>query len=283
MGRRLGFHVVRADFNSPIVDTRSIAPETWRRPGPLHGIELDLDRQLEMIEQQLLPFITELDVPLHADGDRATLHLDNPWYGPMDAHVLYAMLRHSPPQRVLELGSGFSTLIIDRALRVNPGATTDSHDVIDPFPSPVLTGLRGRVRIREVSGAAVDPELFERLEAGDVLFVDTSHSVRPGGEVIRLVLDVLPTLNPGVLVHFHDIFAPYPYPRILYDRYNVHWQEQYLLQAFLAFNPNFRIVLSNHALWRAHPERVMGLFPGLRAGMEPSAFWFVRVAEGHPS
>ena len=139
-----------------------------------------------------------------------TLHLDNPWYGPMDAHVLYAMLRHSPPQRVLELGSGFSTLIIDRALRVNPGATTDSHDVIDPFPSPVLTGLRGRVRIREVSGAAVDPELFERLEAGDVLFVDTSHSVRPGGEAIRLVLDVLPTLNPGVLVHFHDNLCAVP-------------------------------------------------------------------------
>ncbi len=278
----MGLHVVRADFNSPIVDTWALAPETWHRPGPLHGIDLQLERQLSMIEQELAPFIAELDVPLHPEGDRTALHLDNPWYGPMDAHVLYALLRHSPPARILELGSGFSTLIIDRAMQANPNAAAYTHEVIDPFPSPLLADVRGPVRVREVSGAVVEPAVFERLEDGDLLFVDTSHSVRPGGEVVRLVLDVLPTLRPGVLIHFHDIFAPYPYPRILYERFNVHWQEQYLLQAFLAYNPKFVILLSSHALWRAHMNRAMGLFPGLRAGMEPSAFWFRRTATDDP-
>src|SRR5205807_9593176 len=98
------------------------------------------------------------------------------------------------------------------------------------------------------------------------------------GEVVRLVLEVLPGLAPGVIIHFHDIFRPFAYPRIFYERYNVHWQEQYLLQALLAENPNFRIVLANHALWRLHPERMKLRFEGLREGMQPSGFWLERRA-----
>lgn len=269
---------MRADFNSPIVDTRKLAPEIWLEPAPLPGLELELERQLGVIEGRLLQYIAELDLPLRPRGDPSELHLDNAWYGPMDAHVLYAMLRHSRPRRVLELGSGVSTLLIDHALQAEAQAPRCSHDVIDPFPSPLLARLDGRVRVREQSAATVEPEVFRVLERGDVLFVDTSHVVRPGGEVVRLVLEVLPTLAPGVMVHFHDIFVPYPYPRILYDRYDVHWQEQYLLQAFLAYNQNFTVVISNHALWRRHAERVKRIFPGLRDAMQPSAFWFVATA-----
>lgn len=274
----MGLDVVRSDFNSPIVDPRTLPPDIWEQPAPLYGIDLGLERQLELIEGQLLPFIAELDLPLHPRNDPSELHLDNAWYGPMDAHVLHAMLRWSPPRRVLELGSGFSTLIIDHALGVNSGTNEYSHEVIDPFPSPLLRSVRGRVRVREESAAAVQPGVFEELQRGDLLFVDTSHVVRPGGEVVRLVLEVLPTLAPGVVVHFHDIFAPYVYPRVFYDRFDVHWQEQYLLQAFLAYNPNFTILISNHALWRRHRERMKRTFPGLREGMEPSAFWLVRTA-----
>ena len=205
---------------------------------------------------------------------------DSPWYGPMDMQSLYAMVRDARPDRVLELGSGFSSLVIDRALadgERGAAAGQAEHIVVDPFPSPVLEHLRPSARVRVESAAEVDGGLFERLEPGDVLFVDTSHVVRPGGEVTRVVLELLPRLAAGVLIHFHDIFLPYPYPRILYDRYNVHWQEQYLLAAFLAFNPRFAVRLSNHALWRAWPEWAKATFRGLEDGMEPSAFWFVRT------
>jgi hypothetical protein len=78
-------------------------------------------------------------------------------------------------------------------------------------------------------------------------------------------------------VHFHDFFRPFEYPRVLYERFDVHWQEQYLLQAFLAYNPHFEVVCSNHALWRLRREQVKRAFPGLRDGMEPSALWLRRT------
>lgn len=280
LGRSAGLDVVRADFNSPIVAPGELAPEEWDRPLRLHGLDLDLDRQVGMLGRRLRPFIDELMVPITAPADRLAIHLDNPWYGPMDAHTLYAMLRSINPRRVLELGSGFSSLFIDLALDANlgHGATERaSHEIVDPFPSPVLSRLGSRVSVSVQSAASVAIERFASLKSGDVLVVDTSHVVRPGGEVVRIVLEILPELASGVVVHFHDIFLPYAYPRIFYDRYNVHWQEQYLVAAFLAFNPHFIVELSNHALWRLRRDAVAALFPGLREGMQPGAFWIVRT------
>ncbi len=269
--RRLRLDVVRADFYSPIVDPDTLPAGTFERADPMPGLALQLDAQLSLIDE-LGPLIAEFDAPLHGAPDE--LHLDNPWYGPMDVHLLYAMLRHRPPVRVLELGSGFSTLTIERALQRN--AHRAEHIVVDPFPSPLLTRLGGAIELRAESAADVPQALFDALGDGDVLFIDTSHVVRPGGEVVRLVLEVLAALRPGVTVHVHDIFRPYAYPRIFYERFNVHWQEQYLLQAFLAYNPHFDVLLANHALWRAHPRRMAAVFPGLRAPMQPSGFWLRR-------
>lgn len=276
-----GLDLVRADFNDPLVDTRRLPADTWERPTPAAGLGLDLEAQLRLIEGELRPFIDELDVPVDPPADSTALHLDNPWYGPMDAHLLYAMLRHAPPRRVLELGSGFSSLLIDRALARNALGGPDGpagHEIVDPHPSRLLRRLQGRARVRAAPAVDLEREAFEHLQAGDVLFVDTTHVVKPGGEVIRLVLEVLPSLAPGVMVHFHDIFIPFAYPRVFYDRYNVHWQEQYLLQAFLAFNPLFEVKLANHALWRLRPRRVKPLFSGLREGMQPGGFWLLRTA-----
>ncbi len=274
-GLRVGLDVLPADYYSPILDPGTLPLEHWERPDPMPGVELDLDAQLAWLERELLPFVQELRVPVAPPADPLALHLDNPWYGPMDAHVAYAIVRHRPPGRVLELGSGFSTRFIEQALEENQARTgaRATHTVVDPFPSPLLGGLEA-VQVHAVSAAHAPAELFEGLEPGDVLFVDTSHVVKPGGEVIRLVLEILPTLQPGVVVHFHDIFRPFEYPRIFYERFNVHWQEQYLLQAFLAFNPQFEMICANHALWRLRRHRIQPMFEGLREGMQPSGFWF---------
>ena len=261
--RGAGYDLVRADFYSPIANTSMLAPEIWERQAPMPGLELDLDAQLRLIEQRLLPHLGSFT------------HLENPMYGPMDAHVLYAIVRDARPRRVLELGSGYSTLIIEQALAGRGGAAA-SHEVVDPHPSPLITTLDRRLRVDERSAAALPDDRFTSLEAGDILFVDTSHVIRPGGEVMRIVLEVLPALASGVLVHFHDIFRPFEYPRVLYDVFDVHWQEQYLVQAFLSFNELYTVLCANHALWRLRRELVKPLFPGLHEGMQPSAFWIVR-------
>jgi hypothetical protein len=277
IARRAGFDVVRSDFYSPVVDPTALPSEIWERQSPMAGLKLDLDAQLRMIEERLMPLMAEFQPPVHAPPGHADYFLENELYGPMDAHILYALVRQLRPRRVLELGSGYSTLVIEQALRRDAGGGREAiHEVIDPWPSPVLAAAGGLLQVHAQSGATAPAALFDSLDDGDILFVDTSHTVQPGGEVVRLVLEVLPALAPGVLVHFHDIYRPFEYPRVFYELFNVHWQEQYLLQAFLSFNPNFEVVCANHALWRLRRERVKAWFAGLREGMEPSGFWFRR-------
>lgn len=274
---RMGHAVVRRDFYSPLVDTRTMPGELWTRAAPTPGLDLDLDGQLGFLERRLAPVIAEFRPPMRAADANKRFHLENPMYGPMDAHLLYAFVREMRPRRVLELGSGYSTLVIQEALSRNAGeGDTATHRVVDPYPSPLLEGVDAHLLMHRQSAAGVDVVLFDELEDRDILFVDTSHAVRPGGDVVRVVLEVLPTLRPGVIVHLHDIFRPFEYPRVLYDVFNVHWQEQYLVQALLSDNPGFEILCANHALWRLRRERVLPLFPGLTEGMEPSGFWFVR-------
>ncbi len=269
VARRAGLQTVRADFNSPLVDPLTLSPETWERPAPMPGLNLDLDRQLEEIERRLARFFPEL-------RDEGAFKLANPMYGALDAHVLYALVRQRQPMRVLELGSGYSTLVIQQALAANGEGAR--HEIVDPYPSPLLTGIADRVAVRPESAATVERTPFEALGPNDMLFVDTTHTVRPGGEVVRIVLELLATLRPGVIVHFHDFFRPFEYPRALYEQFDVHWQEHYLLQGFLAYNPGFAVLLANHALWRLRRRQILRLLPGLAEEIEPSALWLERRA-----
>ena len=117
-------------------------------------------------------------------------------------------------------------------------------EVFDPFPSVVTPELPGLERLERLSAQQVPLETFDRLGSGDVLFVDTTHTVKVGSDVNHILLEVLPRLAPGVVVHLHDIFLPYEYPKVWLEDYGLYWTEQYLLQAFLAFNSGYEILAS---------------------------------------
>jgi hypothetical protein len=120
--------------------------------------------------------------------------------------------------------------------------------------------------------------VFRELGPQDVLFVDTTHTVKTGGDVNRIVLDVLPALAPGVVVHFHDIWLPYEYHRALTETLGANWSEQYLLQALLSGNPGFAVLLGNAALARDRRSAVQAAFPDWDPENEyPSAFWIRRT------
>jgi hypothetical protein len=277
VARSLGWHLVRADYYSPIVDADRLPESTFTRQSPLPGLELGLSAQLDLLENSLSAYLAEWSPPLHPPGDERGFHLVNGFYGPLDANVLYAVLRQRRPRRVVELGSGFSTLTIrSAAIRNAREGAPLVHTVVDPFPSPLISGLQGIDRRHLTVTDAGLAELAE-LERGDLLFVDTTHVVKPANDVVHLVLEALPALANGVLVHFHDIFRPFEYPRALYEEFNKHWQEQYLLQAFLAYNPEFRVLLANHALARTNLERLRRLVPALTAEMAPSGFWIEKI------
>jgi hypothetical protein len=276
LARRFGYHLVPADYHSPIPEVGALAEEIYERASPLPGIRLELERQLALLEGPLAPHLRELG----GEGPDG-FAVENHAYGPLDAETLYALIRERRPARVLELGSGFSTLVIQRAAAANArdGAPLE-HVVVDPHPPAELVPVAGRVRLEQVPAQSVPDEQFAWLEAGDVLFVDTTHTVKVGGEVNRVILEVLPALPAGVLVHIHDVFLPFEYPRILVEGYRVAWQEQYLVQAFLSGNHDWAVLLANHALARLHAERVAALVPSLRPGVYPCAFWMERVVPG---
>jgi len=274
-GALAGLDVVRRGIYSPIPDVWALADETWSARASMVGVELDLDAQVALLEGPLAPFLRAFHEEPGGDG----FTLENGLYGPGVAEVLYAFVRHARPRRILELGSGYSSLVIARALTRNRADGAPArHLVCDPYPSALLDGRPGEFEVERVPAERVPLARFEELEAGDVLFVDTSHTVKVGGEVNRIVLEGLPRLRPGVLVHFHDIFLPYEYPPALVREGGLFWQEQYLLHAFLAYNPGFEVVLAMAALRRERAERLLRAVPSLAAGDRlPSAFWLRRV------
>lgn len=264
---RLGLDVIPRGFYSPIPDASALAAAAARSRTP--GIEFDLDRQLTYLRERLGPFLDGLRIPEHAVSGE--LHLRNGFYEAADAEVLYATVRARRPARVLELGSGYSTLIIAKALRDAGGDRR--HTVFDPFASGRLDGVASIVRR---SAAELPAKHWRSLGAGDVLFVDTSHTVKTGGEVNHVVLEVLPTLASGVAVHFHDVFLPWDYPREYITKMGAYWTEQYLLQAFLAMNSSYEPLLALHAIGRLYPDETARLIPSVRRGAAPCAFWIER-------
>jgi hypothetical protein len=275
--RKLGFDVVGKHYYSPIPDLSGLPHHLWEDESELLGVRFDSDAGLEFARRDLAPFLAEYDPPRQPTGYPRDFYLENGFYGSVDAELLYAVVRHVAPRRVVELGSGASTLVIADARARNQRADSD-HRVFDPFPRPELVDvLSGVAELHRVPATEIALDEFLRLEAGDVLFVDTTHTVKIGSEVNRIILEILPVLSPGVFVHFHDIFLPWEYPRELLDL-GFFWAEQYLLQAFLSFNDSFEILLSAHALHRRYPDEVNSLVRSAPANVDPSSFWLRRVA-----
>jgi hypothetical protein len=189
------------------------------------------------------------------------------------------MLRTLRPRRVVELGSGQSTLVSAQAARENAADGEPLElEVYDPYPGVVTGELPGLARLERLAAQDVPPAAFERLSAGDVLFVDTTHTVKVGGDVNFIVLEVLPRLADGVLVHLHDIFLPYEYPRTWLEDYGLYWSEQYLVQAFLAFNARYEVLVALHALQRERREQMSAVLTPSALDWPGGAFWIRRTS-----
>lgn len=274
---RIGLQVVPKSYYSPIPDLRALPPGTWERRSPLRGIEWDLDAQLAWIERELAEAMREFAPPEHATGRPGEYTLANETYGRVGADLLHGVVRGLRPRRIVELGCGQSTLIMAAAAARNhaDGVETELR-TFDPFPSVAYPGLPGLAALESVPAQDIPAGVFASLEAGDLVFVDTTHAVKVGSDVNHIVLEILPTLAPGVLVHVHDIFLPYEYPRRLAEESGVHRAEQYLLQAFLACNDDFEVLAGAYALCRDRPEAMAELAPTWRPGAVASAFWMRR-------
>jgi Methyltransferase domain len=272
-----GFHVTPVHFYQPIPDTRSLAETLWDRPSELVGIDMNDSVQLDLLRREFSKFRHECEqLPTEPTEKATRFYLNNGLFGGLDALVAYCMVRHFQPRLIVEIGSGFSSLILGEALTKNNHANLVC---IDPSPQTFLRQkLPGLHSLIEKRVQDIDVDFFSQLNPGDILFIDSSHTVKIGGDVNYLFLEVLPRLKPGVIVHIHDIFLPFDYRRDWVLEQFRFWSEQYLLQAFLMFNSEFEVLMANSYLNHYQQEELKATFPPLPS-WRGGSFWIRRRSQ----
>jgi predicted O-methyltransferase YrrM len=269
---RHGLHVVRASYDSPIPDTRLLADNRWLARSDMVGVDVSPTRQLALLSDLAAGWRAEYAAfPLTENG--TGFHLLNGSFGPVDAELLYAILRFKKPKHVIEVGSGNSTRVISKALARNAAEGRPADFVtIDPATPPVET------RHTQARVETLPLETFSNLGDGDVLFIDSPHVVTLGGAVAYLFLEVLPRVAPGVWIHVHDIFLPAAYPREWVTRDYRFYNEQLLLQSFLAFNSAFEVEIMASYLHLTHPTELAAAIPSYDPRRDaPGSFWMRRA------
>ena len=272
----VGIYPIRDHYYEPMYNHKKHLRYSLRDERSLPGIDLNEAAQLEWLAQ--FDYAAELAlIPLAASAE-CLYYYQNPNFSEGDAECLYSLIRLKKPVRIFEIGSGFSTMMARLALEQNfrtDASYTCRHICIDPYEMPWLDAVSGIEVIRQ-KVEETDIALFAQLQADDILFIDSSHVIRPQGDVLIEYLEILPMLNPGVLIHIHDIFTPRDYLDNWLLEENKLWNEQYLLEAFLSCNKKFEIILALNFLCHKHPARLAEKFPMLRGQaekVEPRSIW----------
>src|SRR3954447_10399798 len=271
--QRRGWHFQPNHFYWPLNDVAFLAdnPGLWHDRGLPREVDWDLDGQLE-VARTVERYRPELaDVPPEATPGRVEYVWNNGAFGGADAIVYYGLVRELRPRRVVEVGAGWSSLLLARALARNE----EPCDVtlVEPFPDErTFAGLPAGWDVHRAILQHADLSLFERLGPGDICFYDGSHCARTAGDVNWFLFEVLPRLAPGVFVQVHDIFLPDDYHDAWVFDEGLSWNEQYMVQAFLMHNDAYRVHIANHMLYRERPDALAELY-----GMDGGSLWLEKL------
>jgi hypothetical protein len=263
-GQRFGVDILPRHYYSSIPDLRALkASDFWKCPRTMVGVAgTDIDTQVEFARaccnDSLRNYLQRTDV--HGDACQANGAVG---YGRIEADFLFAFVCTRRPKRIVQIGAGVSTAVILHAVREFDLKTNIL--CIDPYPTRSLRQLALENKIELIASGAQQVELERILDlsTGDLLFVDSTHTMRPDSEVNRLILEILPRLNHGCFVHFHDIFFPYDYQTSLLSE-PFFSGESSLLHAFLTCNSRYQIAVSLSMLHYAAPERLQRILPNYR-------------------
>ena len=239
-------------FYSPVVDPDSIKARTgeiWDGRQTIMGVDFDHAGHVKLLAEVFPKWIGDFTYPMEAADaidaqGRQGFFLGNDQFSNIDARTLFVFLREFKPKRVIEVGSGFSSLMMADVRRRFLDAST-ALQCVEPYPRAFLRDPSYGFELIESKVEHVPLSFFESLAAGDFLFIDSSHVSKTGSDVNYLIFEVIPRLPAGVLVHVHDIFLPNDYPYEWVVNNNRSWNEQYVLQAYLMFNPKAQVIFGS--------------------------------------
>lgn len=273
-----GIYPIRDHYYEPLFKTSHLR-HSLRQDRFLPGINWCLQDQEELCQK----FQFNQEILQIEKNPLSTTHysFENDTFKAGDSEYLYNMIRYLKPSRIIEVGSGNSTLMAIEAIRKNKIENekyTCQHICIEPFERPWLSKLDIQL-VRELV-ENVDKNIFKTLQQNDILFIDSSHMIRPQGDVLCEYLEILPVLNAGVYVHVHDIFSPKDYLNEWLETEMKLWNEQYLLEAFLSHNHDFKIIGALNFL-KYHGGQALSsccpVFAKNPESYEPGSFWIQKT------
>lgn len=258
-GQIFNVFILPKHYYAPISATRTLRANTasWNHPIDIRFLPLSDATQRNVLTTWIAPFAPEYR------GNRiyrdAVQKLAGPGYGPIEAQCLHGFIRKVRPKRIIEVGSGVSTMCMLAAVELNvrDGGPPCQLTCIEPNPSPLLRSAQVTLLDRPVED--VDLSLFDQLEAGDLLFIDSTHAFRPAGDVSRIYLEILPRLKSGIYIHIHDIYIPYAFQRDVHRTF-MQSMETALLIAMLAHSTRYDILLCMSYLHYYAPDLLKQCF-----------------------
>lgn len=279
--RKRGLHLLRDHYYLPIPNDDDIGSVGRTQ---LVGVDMNDNGQLQWNRDVVLRYRDEIATfPMTEPDDSSGYHFINGNFMVGDAHAYYAIIRHLRPRRVIEIGAGNSTLIANEAIRRNT-EESDSYSchftVIEPYRGHLVKSLPFVTELQECRLQDVDISYFDRLDANDILFIDSSHVLKSGGDVWMEYCEIIPRLRSQVYVHAHDISLPKPYPSVYYHAH-LYWNEQYVLQALLTNSDRLEVIWAGSYLFDKYPDETVAAFSPEYDMMrdvyplaEPTSFWF---------
>lgn len=273
---RVGVFPIRNHYYEPLFDSSKLK-HSLSDDRDLPGIDWNVNEQLDLLNK--FCFSEELkNIPMKKVDD-LTFYFNNRNYESGEAEYLYNMIRLKKPAMIIEIGSGYSTLMAVKAIKMNQVETSDyhcNHICIEPFEMTWLEKTGATVLRQRVE--EVDKSLFGKLGENDLLFIDSSHIIRPQGDVLLEFLEVLPSLRDGVIVHIHDIFSPKDYLKKWITDEVMFWNEQYLLEAFLTCNREWKVIGALNYLHHNHFDQLKEKCIFLTDDREPASFYIQKIA-----
>jgi predicted O-methyltransferase YrrM len=250
---------VNGHFYSPVISIKNIKEreaDIWKNKeiDGIPGIHLRTEDQKKLVKEfskyyNELPFNEKIESKLR-------YYFDNDFYSYTDGIVLYSIIRHCKPKRIIEIGSGFSSAVM---LDTNELFFDNQIELtfIDPYPKRLHSLMtlidKSKIKVIDSDVQLISLDVFKKLQSGDILFVDSTHVTKTGSDVNYILFEILPILNSGVIIHFHDVFYPFEYPKEwVFKGYN--WNEDYILKAFLMYNNDFEIKLFSDYLHNHHKD-----------------------------
>jgi hypothetical protein len=242
-------------FNRPIFPI----PEQFQRcdPAPIFQNLVDLKTRTEKFAAERRPAYSYA----------------NDYFTSPDADVAYALVHRLRPKQLIEIGSGNSTRLFRDA--ISDAGQDTALISIDPIPRVDITSAADRILQKPLEQVPVS-YFHDQLGHNDILFIDSSHQIRVGNDVVLLIVNILPILKSGVAIHFHDIFLPFEYPRewVIGNRWD--WTEQYLVQALLQGSDEYEVMWPGHFLQRTMPTFASYFDP--RFMRTASSLWLRKLA-----